>query len=194
MTSFWTTSTGEDLAQTEAPKEFDAGGGDFELIPDNSTVLAFIEDAKWAEGRDDDGNPRYINIKWKVQEPEQVARRVVFQKLWVKDPEPNALKKGKDEADKKRDKAMRMLSTIDANAGGKLAKNGGEPSDDQLALALVNKAMTITVKIWEIGGNSGNWVAAVAPKGAKDLDVKGAPETKGGGSLADDLEDDVPFN
>jgi len=191
--SFWSTSTGEDLAQSEAPKEYSAGGGDFELIPDGSTVMAFVEEAKWAKGREDDGEPRYINIKWKVQEPEQVARRVVFQKLWVKDPEPNAFKKGKEDADKKRDKALRMLSTIDANAGGKLAKAGGEPTDDQLALALVNKPMILTVKVWEIGDNTGNWVAAVAPNGSKELAVKGDAKPKGGGSLADDLDDDLPF-
>jgi len=186
--SFWSTSTGEDLTKTEAPKEYDAGGG-YVTIPDGSTVLAFIKEAKWATGRDEDGNPRYISVQWKVQEPEAVNGAVVFQKLWVTDSDPNA----KDPA-KKRDKALRMLQTIDANCGGKLAANGGMPTDDQLAIALLNKEMAITCKIWEMGDATGNWVAAIAPKG-KELKLTGDVVREGGGttSATDDLDDSIPF-
>src|SRR5690606_38171870 len=124
--------------------------------------------------------------------------RVVFQKLWVKDPEPNALKKGAEKADQKRDKALRMLAAIDANAGGKLARKGTEPSDDELMLALANKPMVITVKTWEMdtkdGKKEGNWVAAVSPK-TKELKLGKAAEPKrepvrAGTPLEDD---EIPF-
>ena len=187
MASFWSTSTGEDLAKTQAPTEYSAGG-DYQLIPDGSTVMAFIEEAKWDKGRDEDGNPEYIKIKWKVQEPEAVARSVIFQKIWAKDDDPNA----KDPA-AKRDKALRMLSTIDANAGGRLAKSGEMPTDDSLALALVNKAMVLVVGVWEIGGNEGNWVKAVSSKGSKDLVVKGDTRGELKKPYEDDLDDDIPF-
>jgi hypothetical protein len=193
--SFWATSTGENVADN-ATNEFDAGGN-FELIPDNSSVLAYVDEAGWAK---DDNFNEYISIKWKVQKPEAVEGRVVFQKLWVKDPEPNALKKGAEKADQKRDKALRMLAAIDANAGGKLARKGTEPSDDELMLALANKPMVITVKTWEMdtkdGKKEGNWVAAVSPK-TKELKLgkvaeKAAPAMAGGG-YKDDDDSAIPF-
>lgn len=190
--SFWSTSTGENVAEN-ATTEFDAGGGDFELIPDNSTVLAYVDDAAWAE---DQNFNKYINLKWKVSKPEAVEGRVVSQKLWVKDPEPNALKKGSEKADIKRDKALRMLVAIDANAGGKLARKGSDPSDDELMLALANKQMVITIKTWEMNTNdgkkTGNWIAAVHPK-TKELKLGSAPAPKKSGSAKADLGDDIPF-
>lgn len=195
--SFWSTSTGENVADN-ATNEFDAGGGNFELIPDNSSVLAYVDEAGWAK---DDSFNEYISIKWKVQKPEAVEGRVVFQKLWVKDPEPNALKKGAEKAEQKRDKALRMLAAIDANAGGKLARKGTEPSDDELMLALANKPMVITVKTWEMdtndGKKEGNWVAAISPK-TKELKLGKAVEPKrelvgAGGGYKDDDDLGIPF-
>jgi hypothetical protein len=164
------------------------------LIPDGSTVLAYPEEAFW-EQKDTGAMERYIKIKWKVQKPEAVEGRVVFQKLWVKDHDPQAKP---DKAEAKREKALRMLATIDANAGGRLAKKGTEPSDDDLALALVNKPMAITVKVWEIDGAQGkidgNWIAAVHPK-SHELKV-GAAKTKpaaAASAAGDDLGDEIPF-
>lgn len=185
--SFWSTSTGTSATE-KVETSYDAGGGQMELIPDGSTVLAFIKKAEWKEGREQDGYPNYINIQWSVEEPESLARRVVFQKLWVKDDDPNA----KDPA-AKRDKALKMLATIDANAGGKLAAAGTEPTDDSLALALHTKQMVITVKVWEMktssGKMDGNWVAAVQPKGT-ELKV---PDGKFDGGGLDELSDEIPF-
>lgn len=183
--SFWSKSTGEQ-ANENVEKEVEIGGGG-ELIPDNSTVLAFIKEAKWASNKD---GARYINLQWTVEQPESLAGRVTFQKLWVADPDPNA-----KDANKKRDKALSTLATIDANAGGKLAANGGEPTDDQLALALNTKQMIITVKTWDMVGSDGaklegNWVAHVAPKGSKELKVG---ETKAAPAGGDVDGDEIPF-
>jgi len=185
--SFWAQSTGES-ATDNVEKEFDAGGG-FITIPDGSTVLAFINDAGW----DGDEGARYINLQWKVEKPEAVAGAVVFQKLWVSDADPNA-----KSPDKKRDKALKMLATIDANAGGKLAARGEAPTDDSLTLALKNSQMAITCKIWELTGDqgqtlSGNWIAAVAPK-TKELKLTADP-IKQGQEMAKSVEDGdfVPF-
>lgn len=181
--SFWTTSTGEDIAAEQPQKEYDAGGGNFEPLPDGSTVAAFVETAKWDANKDGD---RYINIKWKVEAPEAYAGRIVFQKLWVKDADPNA-----KDINAKRDKALRMLATIDANAGGKLAKKGTMPTDDELAIALTSKQMTLSLGVWEMGDASGNWVRKVAPKGGETKVPGPKPQTKG--DPFDDLDDEIPF-
>lgn len=189
--SFWATSSGDNAAE-KATTEFDAGGG-FEIIPDGSTVMAAVDTVQWEQ---DKSFNRYINIKWKVSAPEQLAGRVTFQKLWVADADPRAATPEK--AQSKRDKALRMLAAIDANAGGRLAKKGTEPTDDELTLALVNKPMVITVKVWEMGDGVGNWVAAVHPR-TKELKIgetappKPSASNSTSGGLGADMDDDIPF-
>lgn len=185
--SFWDTSTGES-ATKDATGEYDAGGG-YITIPDGSTVLAYIKEAKW----DSKDGKRFVNLQWKVEKPEDVAGAVVFQKLWVADLDMQA----KDPA-KKKDKALRMLANIDNNCGSKLAANGGEPTDDQLMIALCNNRMAITCKIWELIGDqgqpiSGNWVASVGPKD-RELKLTDDPIKQGAETAKKVVEeDDVPF-
>jgi hypothetical protein len=194
--SFWDLSDGESAATGE--KEYEQESGNLSPIPNDSSVLAIIDEAKWQETRDRDAE--FISLRWSVMEPAEYANRKVFQKLWVTDDDPNA--KDADKAAKKRDKAKKMLAAIDANCGGKLAKKAGRPSDDDLALALTNRPMIIKCMVWEMKGsdgtmNSGNWIAAVSPK-AKGVDVKAAKEparkAEPAKSAFDDLDDDVPFD
>jgi len=188
--TFWSTSTGEDLSKqpTQAGEYEAPGGGNMDPIPDGSTVLASIKEAKWDRTKPEDGADAFVSLRWDVMEPESVKNRVVFQKLWVKDDDPKA-----KDPKKKRDNALKMFSAIDANCGGKLAAKGTEPSDDELLVALANKAMAITLKVWEMetsqGKIDGNWVCAVAQKG-KELRL--TEEPKADTSLGDD-EAGIPF-
>lgn len=187
---FWDLSDGESANTGE--KEYEQETGNLDPIPDDSSVLALIDEAKWNETRDEQAE--HISLRWSVIEPAEYANRKVFQKLWVTDDDPNVKDAAKME--KKRDKAKRMLAAIDANAGGKLSKVPRRPSDDDLALALTNRPMIIKCMVWEMGDNSGNWIAAVAPK-SKGIDVKEAkaPAKKAApkGGFGEDLDDDIPF-
>lgn len=186
--SFWQLSDGETAATGE--KEYEQPSGNLEPIPDGSSVLALIDEAKWNETRDE--HAEHISLRWSVMEPAEYANRKIFQKLWVTDDDPNTKDAAKME--KKRDKAKRMLAAIDANAGGKLARKAARPTDDDLALALTNKPMVIKCMVWEMGDNSGNWISMVAPK-SKGIDVKAAkvPAAKAASSFGDDVDDDIPF-
>lgn len=207
--SFWDLSDGE-TAKTDKT-EYEIPGGNLTPIPGNSDVLAAPSDAKWATTKDK--AERYIEITWKVEKPEAYAGRLVFHKLWVDDLDPNA--KTEEKAKAKRDKARRMLATIDANAGGKLMRSNDMPTDDDLALALVDKPMVIKVMLWEMPDNhapgnfiSGNWVSAVKPKTAKltignEMPTPNAIASSGGrapmvtpagaGSDNFSLDDEIPF-
>lgn len=191
--SFWDLNDGTSAAET-AETEFEIAGGDMSPIPNGSSVLALIDEAKWEnkEGAD------YINLRWTVLAPDEYKNRKVFQKLWVADDDPNA--KDASKAATKRDKAKRMLAAIDANAGGKLAKSKTLPTDDSLTLHLTNKPMIIKVMVWSMPDRDrpgetmeGNWICAVAPK-SKGVDVKDAPSPKPrAASAAVDFDDEVPF-
>jgi len=193
---FWDLSDGESAATGE--KEYEQETGNLDPIPDGSTVMALIDEAKWSETRDRDAE--FISLRWSVMDPAEYANRKVFQKLWVTDDDPNA--KDAEKAAKKRDKAKKMLAAIDANCGGKLApkaKPTGRPfSDDDLALALTNRPMVIRCQIWEMKGsdgsaNSGNWISAVHAK-SKGVEVKQSKPVTRNAPVREDIDDsDVPF-
>ena len=179
--SFFTTSTGENAA-CNATGEFNAGGGDFSPIPKDTRVLAMCDEAKISEY---EGN-RYINLKWTVAQPAEYKGRVVFQKIRCWETDSN-----------KRDKALRMLAAIDANAGGKLAASGAEPTDLALQTSLTAKPMVLMLDVWDMNGKTGNWVrevskhqpkqAAPAPKSApKPAPAPVAP-------VADIDDSEIPF-
>jgi hypothetical protein len=148
--SFWNLSDGQTVG---SDKEFEMGGGNLEPIPDNTKLLAMIEECKWDEYEND----RYINIKWRVMQPEEYGNRVLFQKVKVygtsrdKDPVKTA------------DKAKRMLAAIDENCGGQLKNIEAEPNDQQLMSAFAAKQMIINVLVWKFDGKTGNWINAVSP-------------------------------
>ena len=148
--SFWSLSTNEQLT-TNGTMEM--GGGNLPPIPANTVLLAMVTEAKW--DMNDATGEELIKLRWDVIEGEY-KKRVIFQKIRVKDHDS-----------KKRDKAIRMLAAIDANAGGQLMASDQEPNDMALAAALCNKMMRIKVGVWRIDEDpsdikEGNWVQAVS--------------------------------
>lgn len=180
--SFWDLSDGDDITKTGA--QFEIGGGSMEPIPNETSCIAFIDEAKWDTTRD---GQAFISLRWSVVAPADYKNRKIFQKLWVKDPDPRAR-----DADKKRDKALRMLVAIDTNAGGKLLAKKEEPTDEALSICLTNKPMQIKCMVWEITNettgekSSGNWIAAVSPKG-------GTAAPKAAPKKAVEEGEEVPF-
>ena len=195
MAGFWNLSDGEDAAKTGA--EYEIPGGNMDPIPAGSSVLAMIDEAKWDHTQND--AEEYISLRWTVLAPEEYKNRKVFHKLWVTDHDPNA--KDHAKAIAKTDKARKMLAAIDANAGGKLTAKDARPSDDDLARALQDRPMVITLMTWEsnTGGGGGNWVSAVAPKnkplkiGDKAPAKAKAIGSSGGGYSRQDDTDEIPF-
>lgn len=207
--SFWDLSDGGS-ANEDVKTEYEVPGGNLEPIPNNSDVLAYIKAVKWASKKD--AAERYIEIQWQVEKPDEFLNRTIFQKLWVDDLDPQA--KTEEKAKQKRDKARRMLATIDANAKGRLMQSGDAPTDDSLALALVDARMVIKCMEWQINDAGtgetirGNWISAVKPKDAatsvgKALPVKssgggsdfggGGRPSGGGGGGVPDFDDEIPF-
>lgn len=195
MAGFWNLSDGDNAAKTGT--EYEIPGGNMDPIPAGSSVLAMIDEAKWDHTQND--AEEYISLRWTVLAPEEYKNRKVFHKLWVTDHDPNA--KDTAKAIAKTDKARKMLAAIDANAGGKLTAKDARPSDDDLARALQDRPMVITLMTWEsnTGGGGGNWVSAVAPKN-KPLKIGDkAPAKKSGGNPLDfnrrgpEVDDEIPF-
>lgn len=158
-------------------------------IPKGTQVLANCEEAKWDSYNDEN----YVSLKWVVIQPEAYKNRIVFQKIKLEEKDEN-----------KRNRALRMLAAIDANAGGKLMAAGARPTNESLASALMHKPMVLKLDVWSIDKEadgtvipeadrkSGNWIVAVSPR-------KGAAATKPTAAkkpepvAADSFDDDIPF-
>ena len=179
---FWGLSTGESAADKTEGGSYEKSGGNMKPIPDGTSVLAAIDEAKWDK---DTNGKRFISLRWTVLAPKEFENRKVFQKIWCLDDDPR-----KDDAEKAKDKAKRMLFAIDKNAGGALVASGKAPNDNNLAKAFTDKQMQITLNIWAMDGAdgkpmSGNWVSAVSPKAGATA-KKAAPKQH-------DVDDDIPF-
>jgi len=200
MSSFWQTSDNDDATKTDG--SFESGGGNFDPIPEGSSVLAMPDEAKWDTPRD--RSEEFISIRWSVIAPEEYRNRKIFQKIWVEDHNPQA--KDETAAIRQIDKGKRMLAAIDANAGGKLARSAKRPTDQDLAVALISKQMVIKLGVWKMTNdrgeeNSGNWVMAVNSKATGKVEAKPAAAVMAKPAATrtpapdfnDDLDDDVPF-
>lgn len=173
--NFWAVEGEKIEAQTSIEVE---GGGNTDMpIPSGTNVKIAIADAKWETG-DRDGT--YVNLKHQVLLPECYKGRIVFQKLHVRCHEfktaPNNANLTPEKLVQKRAKALRMLATIDTNAGGKLLANPNMPDDAMLQKCLVGKTMGMELDVWEFDTKDGqkienpvdymrgNWVRKVYPK------------------------------
>ncbi|AEY69723.1 hypothetical protein V19_54 [Brucella phage V_19] len=200
--SFWNTSSGESAISNATSFEIE-GGGDILPIPAGTKVLAIIENVKIATVKD--SVEQYVEIKWGIIKPEVYNKRKIFQKVWCFDYDP--MQKDPAKAKAKKDKALKMLAAIDANAGGKLAQAGVEPTDESLALALNNKPMVIGLNTWddaETKKPKGNWVYYVGPKNdpvtevtkedvqAQEAKAK-ASQPAASSNFSHDLDDEIPF-
>ena len=161
--SFFSTSDGQQITSTGVADMSES----MEPIPAKTRLLATIDEAKW----DQYEGQHYISLRWAVIDPSQYKNRKIFHKLKVEDVDSG-----------KRDKALRMLAAIDANAGGKLQAAGIKPTSELMMMHLSSRPMFIEVEVWEMNGKSGNWVSKVAPRAAV------APQAP-----AADNFDDIPF-
>lgn len=191
--SFWNLDDGTSAISED--KEYNAGGGDFEVIPKGSSVLVAVEDASWKKAYEK--TEEFVNLKVRVLKPEGYANRVLFFKMWIDELDPGAADRSK--AITKRDKHKRMLMAIDANAKGRLAKIAARPTDEQLALALTGAQFVATLGVWDkddgTGGKTpgGNWLMAAKPKTAEISEGPAAKVKPKPAAFVDDLDDDVPF-
>ena len=202
--SFWKLSDDEDVTKTTG--EFDGGGGFLEPLPNDTTVMAALDEAKWDCYKEESRFiSRFISLRWSVLAPSEYANRKIFQKLWVLDDKP-----GNKDPEKYRDKAKKMLAAIDANAGGKLIQLDTFPEDEDLAKNLMNKPMIVKVMQWKIKDEAtgedriGNWIAAVAPKSKGGVTVptakavgpavrSGKPATGPTVKKSAPVNDEIPF-
>lgn len=128
----------------EKSTEYKGAGGEIELLPPNTNVIASIDAIVWKESKF--SGCRTINITWLVIQPAKHNGHKLFQNLPVTDGDAG-----------KRDKALSKLAVIDMIAtNGRLMaiSETREPTDADLQL-LLNKAALLNVQQYNLTGDDG---------------------------------------
>lgn len=202
--NFWEDEEGEEIEQQE---KFSSGGGDFEVIPAKTVLLADIESIEYQNYKDSD--IQYINVQWRATKPELYANRIILQKIRIKGDDPESKDYKADKQREKIRKAKTMLAAIDKICtGGKLYELKDAPTDENLQRYLLGGSCVITVQVWkgaDENGNQvpmGNWVQEVAaPKGGQTKKPSPAPTAKpplkdhkkAKEEFVSDIDEDIPF-
>ena len=166
------------------------GGGT--LIPEGTRVLATIEEIKTQTF--DGSTHESLNLKWRIEEPEEYNNRVFYQTIKVNGTDPLSQYYNKDKQDAQIKDAFRMLSAIDKNAGGNISKLMRKPTDAELTQHIVGAKMWVNLGVYnnkQITRKVSAFTDIDAP--SKQAVNATAPKTPANQVGADDV-DDIPFN
>ncbi len=165
------------------------GGGN--VIPEGTRVLASVEEIKTQtfDGSDHES----LNLKWRVEEPEEYNNRVFFQTININGSCQLSQYYDESKQEKKIKDAFRMLSAIDKNAGGNISKLMRKPTDDELTQYIVAAKMWVNLGVY----NNRQIVRGVSAFRDVDEPSKQAtnatsPKTPAN-QVGADMEDDIPF-
>ena len=165
------------------------GGGP--VIPEGTRVLATVEEIKTQTF--DGSSHESLNLKWRVEEPEEYNNRVFFQTIKINGTDPLSQYYNKDKQDTQIKDAFRMLSAIDKNAGGNISKLMRKPTDAELTQYIVAAKMWVNLGVY----NNKQLIRKVSAfmdidEPSKQATNSAAPKTPENQVGADDM-DDIPF-
>lgn len=189
----WTTSY-EDFQKSGG--KYQAGGSDIDLIPDNTDLVAVIDEVT----RDCYNGVNTIKMRFTVLEPEAYSNRKVWKSLYMFEHSTFVLEKqGVEAAERKKKKDTAMFEAIDFNAGGECRSSGCEPEElttEQLQGALMDKRMLLKMGIVtdkHDPNKKTQYIKAVAPA-AKYHEAGDKPQSaKPAVRQPVNIGDDVPF-
>ncbi len=115
------------------------GGGP--VIPEGTRVLASVEEIKTQTFKD--SKHESLNLKWRVEEPEEYNNRVFFQTIKINGTDPFRQYYDESKQEKQIKAAFVMFSAIDKNAGGNISKLMRKPTDAELTQYIVAAKMWV---------------------------------------------------
>jgi len=165
------------------------GGGT--LIPEGTIVLATVEEIKTQTF--DGSTHESLNLKWRVEEPDDYNNKVFYQKIKHNGEDPQSKYYDAAKQESKINNARQMFAAIDANAGGHVKKLMRKPTDAELTQHIV------AAKMWVHMGVVDKTQIVRGVKAYKNIDEpskqatnSAAPKTPAN-QVGADMEDDIPF-
>ena len=165
------------------------GGGP--VIPEGTRVLATVEEIKTQTF--DGSSHESLNLKWRVEEPEEYNNKVFNQKIKNNGEDPLSQYYDPSKQESKIKSAQNMFAAIDANAGGNIKKLMRKPTDAELTQHIVAAKMWVHMGVY----NNKQIVRGVSAfryvdEPSKQATNATAPKTPANQVGADDV-DDIPF-
>ena len=165
------------------------GGGT--LIPEGTRVLATVEEIKTQTF--DGSSHESLNLKWRVEEPEEYNNRVFYQTIKINGSDPLSQYYDESKQEKQIKAAFAMFSAIDKNAGGNIGKLMRKPTDAELTKHIAYAKMWVLLGVY----NNKQLVRGVSAfrsidEPSKQATNATAPKTPANQVGADDV-DDIPF-
>ncbi len=129
----------------ESTGDYEQKGGE-RLMPEGTRVLASVEKIKTQTFAG--SSHESLNLKWRVEEPEEYNNYVFYQTIKINGSDPLRQYYNKDKQDTQIKDAFRMLSAIDKNAGGNISKLMRKPTDAELTQHIVAAKMWVTLGVY----------------------------------------------
>ena len=165
------------------------GGGP--VIPEGTRVLATVEEIKTQTF--DGSTHESLNLKWRVEEPEEYNNKVFNQKIKNNGEDPLSQYYDPAKQESKIKSAQNMFAAIDANAGGNIKKLMRKPTDAELTQHIVAAKMWVHMGVYNnkqiIRGVSAFRDVEEPSKQATNSAAPKTPENQVGA----DMKDDIPF-
>ncbi len=165
------------------------GGGP--VIPEGTRVLATVEEIKTQTF--DGSTHESLNLKWRVEEPEEYNNRVFYQTIKINGSDPLSQYYDESKQEKQIKAAFSMFSAIDKNSGGNIGKLMRKPNDAELTQHIVAAKMWVHMGVY----NNKQIVRGVSAfrdveEPSKQATNATAPKTPANQVGADDM-DDIEF-
>jgi len=120
------------------------GGGP--VIPEGTRVLATVEEIKTQTF--DGSTHESLNLKWRVEEPEEYNNCVFYQTIKINGTDPLSQYYDESKHEKQIKAAFTMFSAIDKNAGGNISKLMRKPTDSELTQYIVAAKMWVNLGVY----------------------------------------------
>jgi len=175
----------------ESTGDYEQKGGET-LMPEGTRVLASVEKIKTQTFAD--SSHESLNLKWRVEEPEEYNNKVFYQTIKINGTDPLSQYYDEKKQDTQIKDAFRMLSAIDKNAGGNIGKLMRKPTDEELTKYIVAAKMWVNLGVYnnkQIIRKVSAFLEVEEPsKQATNATAPKTPENQVGA----DAVDDIPFN
>ena len=179
--------TWEELAGENSDGEYKQKTG-FDPLPEGTRVLQTLEEIKLDSFQGSDHE--HLNIKWRIEAPEEFNNRVYFQSIYINGSDPTSPYYDESKQDKNFNDARRMLFAIDYNAGKKIAALKREPTQEELQEFLIGARMMAVLGVSKTGKQVVRGISGIDPAAKEEIK---AAATKSVPKFDDSEEDLIPF-
>lgn len=186
-----TKTTWEDLSEEEQTGEYVQKTG-FDPLPEGTRVLQTLEEIKFDSYQGSDHEN--LNLKWRINAPEEFKNRVYFQTIYVNGSDPTGPYYDEAKQEKNIADARRMVLAIDYHAGKRIAALKREPTELELQKYLLGAEMMAVLGVSKTNKQVVRGISGIDPDYLPKPAAKAqSAKAESKHAALDSEDDDIPF-